>query len=243
MTEAGRVPVVLITGAARGIGLETARRLAADGFRVAGFDLLEPEEPELFARFFVDDLRDLAAVRSAVDELTRTFDGIDGLVNNAAVAPVALFLEARLEDLDAAYAVNVRALFAISQLVARAMTAKGGGSIVNLASVNAERGVAGTSIYSTTKGSVAALTRTLAMELAPHGIRCNAVAPSPTGTRRVLESLSSEQLDVRVRRIPMGRLANPQEVADAVSFLLSPRAAFLTGITLPVDGGYLAYGS
>lgn len=234
---------VLVTGAARGIGLATSRRLQEDGFRVVGFDILAPEDAGPFERFHNQDLSDGDRIQAAVNATIDEFGGLHGLVNNAAVSLVGPFLEADMADLDTAYSINVRAVFAFSQIAARAMIPAGGGAIVNLASINAARGVIGTSIYSTTKGAVATLTRCLAIELAPHGIRCNAVAPAPTGTRRVFELLRPEQIDARVRRIPLGRLAEPDEIADGVAFLLSDRARFLTGVVMPIDGGYLAYGS
>jgi 3-oxoacyl-[acyl-carrier protein] reductase len=242
MTAAARG--VLITGAARGIGLVTAQRLTHDGFAVVGADVLPPEDRADFADFVEADLREDESVQAAVDRTVASCGRIDALVNNAAITPIGPFTEAPLDDLDAAYAVNVRALFAITQAAVRAMRAQGGGgAIVNLASVNAERGVRGTSVYSLTKGAVDALTRCLAVELAEDGIRCNSVAPAPTGTRRVRELLNEEQIAARESRIPVGRLGEPEDVANAIAFLLAPESAFLTGVTLPVDGGYLAYGS
>jgi NAD(P)-dependent dehydrogenase (short-subunit alcohol dehydrogenase family) len=240
----GNHRAVIVTGSARGIGLETAHTLKAGGFAVIGLDVLPAEDAGAFETFVQGDLREQAEVRKVVQDAVATFGALHGLVNNAVVSPVAPFLEASLDDLDKAYQVNIRALFLAAQEAARAMVeGEQGGSIVNIASVNAERGVTGTAVYSLTKGAVATLTRTLAVELAPYRIRCNAVAPSPTGTRRVLEGLSEEQIDVRVKRIPWGRLGEPSEIAKGIAFLLSDEASFVTGITLPVDGGYLAYGS
>lgn len=236
-------PVVLVTGAARGIGLEVARLLAARDWTVVGADIIEPEEPGLFARFSSCDLREESEVLACVDEVLTEHGRLDGLVNNAVLTNVGPFVDVPVVDLDAAYAVNIRGLFLMAQAGARAMLRNGGGSIVNLSSVNAERGVRGTAVYSATKGAVAALTRTIAVELADQGVRCNAVAPAPTGTRKILALLSEEQLATRRARIPVGRLGAPEEIAAAIVWLLSPESSFVTGITLAADGGYTAYGS
>jgi len=233
--------VVVVTGAARGIGLATATLLTERGATVVGLDLDRPERDIGFAGFHLVDLRDDAAVEAFFDDVVATHGRIDGLVNNAVLVTVGPFLDSSLADLDRAYAVNIRALFHAAQQAARRMGE--GGSIVNLASVNGERGVRNTSVYSLTKGAVAALTRTMAVELTERGIRCNAVAPSPTGTDKVLALLSAADIETRTRRIPLGRLATPPEIAQAIAFLVSPASSFVTGHVLPADGGYLAYGS
>ncbi len=238
----GNQPVVVITGAARGIGLNTAKLLATQGTAVVGVDVM-PNDDDSFAAFHRIDLTDAAAVEEVFAKIAADVGPITGVVNNAAVVSISPFLDASLDDLDLAYAVNLRALFHVAQVAGRQMRGSGGGSIVNLASVNAERGVTGTSVYSLTKGGVEGLTRTLAVELAPYGIRCNAVAPAPTGTDRVLGQLSEADVQLRARRIPLGRLARPSEIADGIAFLLSDSAAFINGQVLAVDGGYLAFGS
>lgn len=235
--------VVVVTGAARGIGLDTSRALADRGASVIGLDLLPAEDDAPFASFQELDICDAEGVEVFFTRLVEERGHVDGLVNNAATVSVGSFLEASLTDLDRAYAVNLRALFHVAQQAAKRMQPQAGASIVNLASVNGERGVTNTSIYSLTKGGVAALTRTIAVELAPLGIRCNAVAPAPTGTDRVLALLTEEQIATRTSRIPFGRLGRPTEIADAVVFLLSSQSAFVTGHLMPADGGYLAYGS
>lgn len=241
MTPNGRA--VLVTGSARGIGLETSRMLAAAGWQVVGLDVLGPEDDSCFESFYRADLSNVRETESVVKEILQRSAPVYGLVNNAAVAPVGSFLDSSVGTLDDALAINVRSMFVVTRLAAQRMVAAGGGSIVNLASVNAARGVTRTVTYSVTKGAVVAFTRAVAVELASEGVRCNAVAPAPTSTRRVLEVLSDEDIAARTARIPMGRLGRPADMAAAVKFLLSDDASFITGTVLPVDGGYLAYGS
>jgi NAD(P)-dependent dehydrogenase (short-subunit alcohol dehydrogenase family) len=235
---------VLVTGAARGIGLATACRLANDGFRVVGCDLLEPDSDVGFEEFIKTDLTDEADVASCVHAANEATGGLVGAVNNAVVSLLSTCLEATVEEFDAAYHVNVRGGFLVSREVATLLVAAGnGGCLVNLGSVNGERGVARTGLYSSTKAAIASLTRVLAVELAPYGIRCNCVAPSPTSTPRQMAAITQDQVSERVERIPLGRFAEPEEVAAAIAFLFGADARFITGATLPVDGGYLAYGS
>jgi NAD(P)-dependent dehydrogenase (short-subunit alcohol dehydrogenase family) len=235
---------VLVTGAARGIGLAAAARLAEDGFKVVGCDLLEPEADVGFEEFINVDLREEAAIAAAVKQASEATGGLAGAVNNAVVSLLAPTLEASVEELDLALSVNIRGTFLVSREVARELVDAGrGGCLVNLGSVNGERGVARTGLYSSTKAAISSLTRVMAVELAPHRVRCNCVAPSPTATQRQMAALTDAQVDERVAKIPLGRFAEPEEVAGAVSFLFSESARFVTGILLPVDGGYLAYGS
>lgn len=235
--------VVLVTGAARGIGLEIAKQLTNGSVSVIGVDITLPEDPGVFAEFLQCDLREEDQIVESVGRVVGTNGRLDGLVNNAAVTPVGPFLEVPLTDLDEAYSVNVRGLFCMAREAGRAMSRLGGGSIVNLSSVNAYRGVQGTAVYSLTKGAVSALTKTIAVELASVNVRCNAIAPAPTATRRVMQLLDDEQVASRVARIPWGRLGRPNDIAAAAVWLLSPEASFITGVALAVDGGYLAYGS
>jgi NAD(P)-dependent dehydrogenase (short-subunit alcohol dehydrogenase family) len=236
--------VVILTGAAGGIGAATAELLADRGVDVLGIDMVEPSTCSNLADFALCDLADLAAAKACIDRFKRFRSRLDGLVNNAVWATTGPFLDATLDELDMSYALNMRGLFSVSQQVCRIMVEQGdGGSVVHLASVNALCGVADTSIYSMMKGALVALTRTMAVELAAFGIRCNSVAPASTETRLLLSSLSREEIEQRRSRIPLGRLGSPLDVAEAICFLLSPSSAFITGVTLPVDGGYVAGGT
>jgi NAD(P)-dependent dehydrogenase (short-subunit alcohol dehydrogenase family) len=218
--------------------------LKQDGFRVVGCDVLDPESDVGFEQFVKVDLRDEEAIAACVETAEAATGGLAGVVSNAVVSLLSPLLEASVEDLDASYAVNIRGTFLVTREVARRLVAADrGGCLVTLGSVNGERGVARTGLYSSTKAAIASLTRVMAVELAPHRIRCNCVAPSPTSTLRQMAALSDEQVDERVAKIPLGRFAEPEEIADTIGFLFSDGARFVTGVTFPVDGGYLAYGS
>lgn len=232
---------VLITGASRGIGFAIASAARRAGAIVWGIGRTEPDDLGAFHRFDSLDVTDDEQVASYF----RRTDHVDlhGLVNNAGRAIPAPFLQVDPSDLDEVISLNLRAPFLVSQYAARSMIRGGGGSIVHVSSVNAHRGVNGTSAYSTTKGGIAALTRAMAVELAGNGIRVNDVAPAATDTERLRAILSDDELERRLDRIPLRDLVAVSDVADGVVFLLSSRSRFITGHSLAIDGGYLALGS
>lgn len=232
---------VLITGAGRGIGLGIARAASREGALVWGVGRGPADDPAPFESYDLLDVTDDEQVARYFAE--REDAPLAGLVNNAGRARPSPFLETSADDLDDAIALNLRAPFVVSQHAARSMVRRGGGSIVHIGSVNARRGVAGTAGYSATKGALSALTRMMATELAASGIRVNEVVPAATDTERLRSILTEEALAARVSRIPLGRLASPDDIAETVVFLLSDRSAFTTGQSLAVDGGYLAFGT
>lgn len=243
---------VLITGAATGIGLATAQRLAGEGARLylvdlAG-DLLEERARELGARTEVVaralSVTDEAAARAAVDDMAARFGGIDALLNSAGIVAVEPALEACLDTFRKVVDINLTGTWIVSQAAAAHMAGAGGGSIVNVSSVYGFQGAPARTAYCASKGAVIALTNSLAVEWGPLGIRVNSVVPTGTRTPMVQDLIDRGiyKLEAVHRRTPLGRLAEPDEVARACSFLMSDDAAMTTGTHLRVDGGWLANG-
>jgi 2-deoxy-D-gluconate 3-dehydrogenase len=216
--------VALVTGASRGIGAAAAERLRADGWRV-----------ETAERSSGVDLRDPEAARAAVDALDR----IDGLVANAGTIVRGPVLELSLDDWQRVIALNLTSVFVLAQAAGRRMVEQGAGAIVLLASALSFTGGVNAAAYAASKGGVAQLTKALSNELAPHGVRVNAVAPGFTETELTSDMESSRRAEVTAR-IPLGRWATPDDIGGAIAWLLSDDARYVTGVVLPVDGGYLA---
>lgn len=242
---------VLVSGGSRGIGLAAARRLLDEGSRVfvSGLDEDEVERAVLDldpAGTRVEGQVVEVADEEQVDRLVAAADaflnGVDVLLNNAGVAWREPFTEIDAARWDRILAVNLRGQFLVAQRVARGMIARGrGGAIVNMASTNALEGEAGYAHYNASKGAIAMLTRTMAIELGPHGIRVNALCPGKIATPLQGEAEDTEYTRRFVRdRIPLGRSGTPEEVAAAYAFLASDEASFITGELLVVDGGQLA---
>lgn len=240
--------VCIITGAAQGIGHAIAERFAADGAVVYACDMKEgtmdlwaAECGERFGTKVVPvyfDVTDAAAVKNAFMATFKAEGRIDVLVNNAGVVfnkKIGMIMRPETELM---FRVNVIAVIEMIQLVSRLMARGGGGSIVNIASVTAVLGSAGQSAYSATKGAIMSFTKSAAKELAPSGIRVNAVAPGIVKTERFTELYeeSGDKIDARIQRIALGRLGTPEDVANACSFLASDRASYISGQILGVDG-------
>lgn len=227
----------LVTGGTAGIGFATAQRLVEAGASVVitgrnpqrGHQSQQTLGPT--TQFVAVDMADPAGV----ERLSREFD-LDILVNNAAHFPSGLTVDQDENGFGHTFATNVRGLYFLVAATVPTMIRRGGGAIVNVTSMVASKGVPGASVYSASKAAVEQLTRTWAVEFGPHNIRVNNVAPGPTATEGVAAEWGDTNEELG-RALPLGRTADPAEIAEAIYFLASPRASFITGTTLHVDGG------
>jgi NAD(P)-dependent dehydrogenase (short-subunit alcohol dehydrogenase family) len=243
-----RVSTVVVTGAAQGIGQAIATSFAADGVRVAGFDLNPCEKTAALCgspfRAFRADVADPDDVRSAFQAVDEWLGATpDALCNVAATYAIAPFLETPVDAFDRVMAVNVRGPFLCSQEADRRMREAGGGAIINITSTESEQAFALASAYGASKAALTHLTKGMAVELARHSIAVNAVAPGAIQTRSLLESFQSMPAAARhdLERTPLGRWGNPEDIVAAVRFLAYD-ATWMTGQTICVDGGFLAAG-
>ncbi|MDL2405572.1 SDR family oxidoreductase [Rhizobium calliandrae] len=236
--------VALVTGGSRSIGAGIVRRLSADGVEVAFTYSSSPDKAEALVRdldaaggaaiAIRADSADPDAVRAAIIRTVERFGGLDILVNNAGILIRETVDNYDLADFDRMFAVNVRAVFVAAQAAIKHMNE--GGRIITIGSVAAERaGFPGASVYSATKGAVAAMTRGLARDLSPRGITVNTIQPGPT-----LSGMTVDAGEILKPLLPVGRLGKDTEIAALVTYLCSPEAAFVTGSALTIDGGYLA---
>ena len=240
-----RIGTALVTGGARGIGLAIASALARGGAAVFMADVREPLASAVPARsnlcFLHADVSDAASIDTLFAAIEVQTPGVDLLVNNAGILHPQMLAGVTRADWARTLGINLEAMFFVAQRAAATMRRRGGGSIVHMASTSAFVSSPGQSVYEISKAGVAALTRALALELAPAGIRVNAVAPGliDTDLTRTLFG-THDRLETRAReKVPLGRAGTPDEIADAVLFLASSDASYITGQTLVVDGGWL----
>jgi NAD(P)-dependent dehydrogenase (short-subunit alcohol dehydrogenase family) len=243
--------VAIVTGASAGIGTAIAHRLVAEGARVVGTGrraepgsrLVEALGGAERACFVTGSVADPATARAAVDAASE-WDGPQVLVNNAGLDHTGSLLDTPAGEVREVFETNFFGALWTLQAAGRAMAERGGGSIVNVTSRLASIGVPTMTLYGASKGALLALTRGAAVELAPLGIRVNAVAPGQTRTP-LTEAWLAQQTDPRVGEaavagIPQRRFGEPDEVAAAVAFLAADESAHITGASIPVDGGYTA---
>jgi NAD(P)-dependent dehydrogenase (short-subunit alcohol dehydrogenase family) len=243
----------LITGGAKGIGRAVAERFASEGAQVIILDIDANAGKQCFenlelvskqkALFVLCDLAIAGDIEAALADLPEQFSQIDILVNNAAISFGDPFLQTPLEKWQKTLAVNLTGVFLCSQVVARSMVArKVPGSIVNLASVNSFAAEKAAAPYVASKGGVLMLTRAMAVDLAPHSIRVNAVAPGPIETERSAPVFATPAYSAAIRYgVPMGRVGHPEEVASVVAFLASEESSCVTGSAVVIDGGLISY--
>ena len=238
--------ICIVTGGAQGIGEACARRFAREGAVVVLADVDDTKgqalAAELQASFFHCDVGSSADVQSLVKQTLAAHGRIDVLVNNAGIFRAADFLDVTEADFDAVLRVNLKGAFLVGQAVAREMASTGGGSIINMSSVNGVVAIPNIASYNVSKGGINQLTRVMALALADKGIRVNAVAPGTIATelaaRAVLTSTEAKQKILS--RTPLKRLGTPEEIADVVAFLASDAASYMTGEIVVADGGRMA---
>lgn len=235
--------VVLVTGGSRGIGAAVCRKFAAEGYTVAiNYEKSEEKAKaladEIGGRAFRADVSDYAEVSKMFSEIEAQLGGVNVLVNNAAVSVVGLFQDMTESEWERLFGVNVKGVFNCAKRAVGNMLGKQSGSIVNLSSMWGVTGGSCEAHYSAAKAAVIGYTKALAKELGPSGIRVNCVAPGTVATE-MNAHLSKEDLDALAEETPLGRIGTPEEIAEAVFFLASEKASFITGEVLNVNGGFV----
>jgi len=242
-TSSSTPQVALVTGASRGIGRSIAMTLAEQGYKVIGTATSESGAAAIGEALsalggsgLVLNVNDAAAVEAAVDGIVKAHGGLHVLVNNAGITRDTLAMRMKDEDWDAVLDTNLKAVFRMSRAVMRTMMKQRYGRIISITSVVGASGNPGQANYAAAKAGVAGMTRSLARELGSRGITVNCVAPGFIATD-MTEVLPEAQKAALLAQIPVGRLGEPREIAEAVAFLASPKAAYITGSELHVNGG------
>ncbi len=247
MSGASTTPqVALVTGASRGIGRAIAVTLAQRGYKVMGTATTESGAQSISealsafpgSKGLVLNVTDAAAVDSTIDAILKEHGALHVLVNNAGITRDTLAMRMKDDDWDAVLDTNLKAVFRMSRAVMRPMMKQRHGRIINITSVVGAMGNGGQSNYAAAKAGVAGMTRALARELGSRNITVNCVAPGFIDTD-MTRALTDEQQATLKAQIPLGRLGQPEDIAEAVAFLASPQAAYITGTELHVNGGML----
>ena len=232
-----------MTGGAQGIGEACVRRFARENAKVVIADIDDARGTalarEVDGLYLHCDVGDKAQVDALVGQAIAKHGRIDVLVNNAGIFKAADFLDVTEADFDVVLQVNLKGAFLVGQAVAREMSKTGGGSIINMSSVNGVLAIPNIASYNVSKGGINQLTRVMALALSDHGIRVNAVAPGTIATELAAKAvLTSDQAKAKIMsRTPMKRLGQPSEIADTVAYLASDAASYMTGEIVVVDGG------
>ncbi len=238
--------VAIVTGASKGIGRACAIRLAKDGYAV----VVNYSHSESHAQATLDEIKNnggegmiykadvskLDDVKAMIRDVYKAYGSIDVLVNNAGIVRDEFLLMMSSQTLDDCFQLNVKGYFYCAQQAALKMFRKKAGVIINMSSVSGKFSLPGQSVYSATKGAVNSMTQTLAKELAPYGIRVNAVAPGFIETE-MLDHIPAEKKEEYLKNIPLHKLGRTEDVANLVSFLVSDASAYITGQTITLDGG------
>lgn len=240
--------VALVTGAASGIGLASATRLASEGATVVGMDVVEAEASVWSeiggGGFFLGDVRDESFVQAAVASIREQQGSLDIVVNAAGVAGGGAVHMVDAEEWDRVVDVNLKGTFLVSKHALLAMLESGGGAIVNVASVEGLEGTEGGSAYNASKGGVVLLTKNIAIDYGRKGVRCNCVCPGLIDTQMTASIFGDESMQsykqTFIEAHQLGRMGAPAEVASAITWLASEESSFVTGHALPVDGGFTA---
>ena len=239
--------VAIVTGASQGIGFACAKRYIDEGCKVMLVDVKD-EGAQVAAGlganacFFRADVSSKAEVDAMVQDALDTWGRIDILVNNAGITHAADFLDLQEEDFDRVLRINLKSMFLCGQAVARQMVTQQSGSIINMSSVNAELAIPNQVPYVVSKGGINQLTKVMALNLAPHGVRVNGIGPGTILTELAKKAVlaSPEAKHTILSRTPLGRCGEPEEVASIAAFLASDEASYMTGQTMYVDGGRMA---